>query len=1143
MTNLKSDELGFLVGKPIDLTDLHDDLVAIADELGDIKSVLGRDTKIAANSLDRLIDGLKSKYAASIGPRVQDDSTNNPSIGSNTKPETNNIQVHIGLDNLNKEKTDLSGLINRFDKLIGETPKPIAQSKQKGADKLSFVAQKQNINIEHTGLLEAEFNNSDADVKTNSQKRDNKQFGGDKGIIPSAVDKIAPSLAIKSENTDKLTVPKPAQIEISNKIEEASPREKNTPFVAEPEIKRSREKAQENLGVGQHSIDSKNQKIGIPNVASLKQKEFSANTPVKNQSSQSDSVTKNGASRDEKGRFIASNNQEKSKEESDSLGKKIGNAGKSIAGAIGGLVPQKDEADPSVQAMGEVTSVLSPVGRGLGKVFTGSNNGVSRGQDRWYRRFFKQNADKARTDDLANKREQRLLHNIEKKDMGDSSSSSGFIATLLLAFVGMLGTLLIKGFKAIAAPLRLLGVFFPALLKVLQLLAKVIGMKSLADRLGNRHDKIKDRQKDNKQKDSSKGGDAVVAGGKDSKKREDKTKETKAGAAGGFKSAAKGVFKKLPLVGALVSAGFLANDVKEIANTDDSKEEKTKKVGAAIGSTTGGIGGMAAGGVAGAAIGSAFPVVGTVAGGLIGALIGSMGGEKLGSVMGDKFGSWVNDLRASGFIDRMEYNWQVGTNAMGIMWRDFTGFAGNVWSGMVGGVQSGWNFAVNYSKLSWDKVSGAFGSTTDFLKASWGAALAILSGVLNSVWGSLGNMATAIADSVKAYTGLDLAKNFADLKNTVSGWVTGLKTTVSGVSSSLKSSLSDWASNLFGGYFGNVFGEAAGMVDNNNESVSTSKEQDANQTGVLNAFLKAGFSKNQAVALTAEVGRENSYNSKNLYGYHKDAANGAVNMGMISWQGDRAKRLQAYMQERGLIQNGKMVRSQAALDAQAEFVKQEINSGNYDRTKKLFEQKNLDPEAYAKTLGTDYVKWAYGQRTLKSGASFDWESHDNRRRKYKERAAAKTNVSIPYRAGYTPPIKAESKQAETAKTETVSNTNIDNVNNTVISTDGGQVDPNSIEGMLQTFNNFDAMTTIKEAVVTMLKDSADGKSVNMPHVRTTPAVPAVKVPSATGIAAEPKVSLPLLNPSDLASENSVDDVSRDVSDRRIAHIVTGGYSA
>ena len=59
-----------------------------------------------------------------------------------------------------------------------------------------------------------------------------------------------------------------------------------------------------------------------------------------------------------------------------------------------------------------------------------------------------------------------------------------------------------------------------------------------------------------------------------------------------------------------------------------------------------------------------------------------------------------------------------------------------------------------------------------------------------------------------------------------------------------------------------------------------------NMAMVLQALKNAGLSDNQARILGAEIGRENAYKDQYLWGYHSDPKNGAVNIGIISWQGD-----------------------------------------------------------------------------------------------------------------------------------------------------------------------------------------------------------------------------------------------------------------
>ena len=128
---------------------------------------------------------------------------------------------------------------------------------------------------------------------------------------------------------------------------------------------------------------------------------------------------------------------------------------------------------------------------------------------------------------------------------------------------------------------------------------------------------------------------------------------------------------------------------------------------------------------------------------------------------------------------------------------------------------------------------------------------------------------------------------------------------------------------------------------------------------VLQAFLNAGLSPNQARILAAEVGRENSFQDRYLWGYHKDPGNGAVNLGLISWQGMRGRNLEKHLAAQGLIKNGVMEQSQRALDAQARFLVHEIKTDpTYAKTKKLFlSNPDVDYNTGVRVLGKDFIRW------------------------------------------------------------------------------------------------------------------------------------------------------------------------------------------
>ena len=83
-----------------------------------------------------------------------------------------------------------------------------------------------------------------------------------------------------------------------------------------------------------------------------------------------------------------------------------------------------------------------------------------------------------------------------------------------------------------------------------------------------------------------------------------------------------------------------------------------------------------------------------------------------------------------------------------------------------------------------------------------------------------------------------------------------------------------------------------------------------NMAMVLQALKNAGLSDNQARILGAEIGRENAFQDKYLWGYHPDPKNGASNIGIVSWQGSRAKGVEQALKNAGLIQNGKIVKGQ-----------------------------------------------------------------------------------------------------------------------------------------------------------------------------------------------------------------------------------------
>lgn len=135
-----------------------------------------------------------------------------------------------------------------------------------------------------------------------------------------------------------------------------------------------------------------------------------------------------------------------------------------------------------------------------------------------------------------------------------------------------------------------------------------------------------------------------------------------------------------------------------------------------------------------------------------------------------------------------------------------------------------------------------------------------------------------------------------------------------------------------------------------------------NQNMVYKAWLSTGLSDNQARIITAEVGRENDYQSRYLFGGHNDPANGKYNLGMISWQGkNRGGELYKYLNARGFIKNGKIVQSQESLNAQAAFAVNEMRTkSDYRRTRDVFlANPNISYQKGVEVLGRNYIRWRY----------------------------------------------------------------------------------------------------------------------------------------------------------------------------------------
>ena len=152
------------------------------------------------------------------------------------------------------------------------------------------------------------------------------------------------------------------------------------------------------------------------------------------------------------------------------------------------------------------------------------------------------------------------------------------------------------------------------------------------------------------------------------------------------------------------------------------------------------------------------------------------------------------------------------------------------------------------------------------------------------------------------------------------------------------------------------------------------------QKRIYDGFRNAGFSEAQSKALTAEVGRENSYDAATVFGTHLDPKNNKVNLGMLSMQGSRGTALYNHMKEKGLIdQNGHIVKSQESINEMARFYKTEMQTSEKSPlTKEFLENKDIDRKRAAFLLGSEkgYIRWRYSDSAYASGHKNRDEAYD-----------------------------------------------------------------------------------------------------------------------------------------------------------------------
>ncbi len=434
---------------------------------------------------------------------------------------------------------------------------------------------------------------------------------------------------------------------------------------------------------------------------------------------------KDGRVRDQKGRYVKEdelakhgikNPQKESKnseEETEDLARE--NALLDALKDVKDAVESPDNLDPLIDGVKEVTAplgaafdigktVVGTAGRGFGKLFN-SQNKEQRTRDKFFNQFKKF----TKSQEKAENQQTSWLKRIWKKPNGE-----GLFGRL---FGGLMGLARLPFFFA-RMPFMFAMVLGRLLLKALGGVGKM-GM----------------------------------------------------GALGGLGKLGKGFIKRIPILGALFALGDGIGGLFDDTRDENGKSNRGKRVGSAVGTAIGGV------------AGSFFGPVGTIAG----AMIGDWIGEKIGtwaadfdwSIIGKKItGAWDG---AVGWVKETwnSISWDSFTTAISNGWNTATDWIKNQWANFDWGdfttkVSAAWDTVSDWIKTTWDnidwksfgdKVSKLWDGVSNWIKETWDNI------DFSGAWETTKEVAVKIKDKGVELTNkaIDGAKNAA---TTAKNWVT-----------------------------------------------------------------------------------------------------------------------------------------------------------------------------------------------------------------------------------------------------------------------------------------------------------------------------------------------------------------------------------
>lgn len=580
--------------------------------------------------------------------------------------------------------------------------------------------------------------------------------------------------------------------------------------------------------------------------------------------------------------------------------------------------------------------------------------------------------------------------------------------------------------------------------------------------------------------------------------------------------------RKIPVLGSLLALGMGAAGSAAIEGDETTtREEKNAQQGKNWGGVAGGLSGAMIGG----ALGSIIPGIGTLIGGVVGSIVGEWVGGSAGEIVGRHFSELTSGIASS---------WtEVKAVALGTWdwiksgWQDISGS----FDGTLQFVTDAWEGLVDQAKSSFDSISGFFTSIYDGLKEIpiLGDALRAAEGVLDSVtqsvkevgkstWGYLteawDNTKSAVSNAVstvKETAGAALESTKTTASNVVSkasetvgtAWSGAKETLSNALPKGLKDSIVKQRALATGANYAQ--GNIGGLDDAHTRALVASTVETESSGGTLNVrnLKEKGYvGRYQAgAAWLADAGLirggSKAVNAAMKADGHSSEWDWAVSGGM-----DR------FLKNEGNWNNGlSLEKYMASAEVQDAAFKTNSDQAYRYAVKKGFITENTSQAKAAALLKARHISGLEGMVKVAKGGDSEKDANNTSARKYfNDLVHDKVYIKAFSQAA---PATAEAKPVPVATPLPPTSTNATPVTPA----------PTPIAGM--------------------------SPIANPPAAPATVSIPVPMAPAALAapsIGEAPVLQMPIASDSHQRSTTASRDVGPDLSDRRIAHIVTGGYN-